>query len=49
MDGFLEPLKEKRDRNEKIQKFLCLGAGGAARAIIAGFHKENAKKITIVK
>ena len=25
-----------------------LGAGGAARAIIAGFQKENAKEITIV-
>tara|TARA_B100000029_G_scaffold497367_1_gene564892 strand:+ start:917 stop:1741 length:825 start_codon:yes stop_codon:yes gene_type:complete len=47
MDGFLEPIK----RNEvtiKNSKILLLGAGGASRAIVAGFQKENAEKITIV-
>ena len=28
-------------------KVLLLGAGGAARAIVAGFAKEHAKSITI--
>ena len=27
---------------------MLLGAGGASRAIIAGFAKEHAKKITII-
>ena len=46
MDGFLDPFKKK---NLKITdtKILLLGAGGAARAIIAGFAKEKAKSITI--
>jgi len=47
MDGFLEPIKSK-EIEIKNSKILMLGAGGAARAIIAGFQKENAKKITIV-
>ena len=47
MDGFLEPLKRK-NIEIKNSKILMLGAGGAARAIIAGFQKENAKEITIV-
>ena len=47
MDGFLEPIKRK-EINIKNSKILLLGAGGAARAIIAGFQKENAKEITIV-
>jgi len=47
MDGFLEPLKRK-EIEIKNSKILMLGAGGAARAIIAGFQKENAKEITIV-
>lgn len=46
MDGFLDPFKKK---NLKIAdaKVLLLGAGGAARAIVAGFAKEKAKSITI--
>ena len=47
MDGFLEPLKRK-NIEIKNSKILMLGAGGAARAIITGFQKENAKEITIV-
>ena len=47
MDGFLEPLKRK-EIEIKNSKILMLGAGGAARAIIAGFQKESAKEITIV-
>jgi shikimate dehydrogenase len=46
MEGFLEPLKK---RNIKINNsnILLLGAGGAARAIVAGFAKEKANSITI--
>lgn len=46
MDGFLEPIKR---RNITIEgaKVLLLGAGGAARAIVAGFAKEKADHITI--
>ncbi len=46
MDGFLEPFKKK---NLQIadSKVLLLGAGGAARAIVAGLARENAKSITI--
>jgi len=47
MDGFLEPMKRK-EIQMKNSRILILGAGGAARAIIAGFQKENAKEITIV-
>ena len=47
MDGFLEPIKRK-EIEMKNSKILILGAGGAARAIIAGFQKENAREITIV-
>jgi shikimate dehydrogenase len=47
MDGFLEPIKRK-EINVKNSKILLLGAGGAARAIVTGFQKENAKNITIV-
>ncbi|WP_428326620.1 shikimate dehydrogenase [Nitrosopumilus sp.] len=46
MDGFLEPLK-KREIDIANSNVLLLGAGGAARAIVAGFAKEKAKKITI--
>lgn len=46
MDGFLDPLK-KRKIVIKNAKILLLGAGGAARAIVAGFAKEKAKSITI--
>ncbi len=46
MDGFLDPFKKK---NLKIldSKVLLLGAGGAARAIVAGFAKEKTMSITI--
>ena len=46
MDGFLEPFKKKK-LNIKDTKVLLLGAGGAARAIVAGFAKEKANSITI--
>ncbi len=46
MDGFLEPIK-KKEIAISGQSVLILGAGGAARAIVAGFAKENAAKITI--
>lgn len=46
MDGFLEPIK-KRNIGISGQAALVLGSGGAARAIVAGFAKEHAKKITI--
>jgi len=46
MDGFLEPFKEKK-LNIANTKVLLLGAGGAARAIVAGFAKEKAGSITI--
>ncbi|MDH3191964.1 MAG: shikimate dehydrogenase [Nitrosopumilus sp.] len=46
MEGFLDPIK-KRDKIIKDCKVLLLGAGGAARAIVAGFAKEHAKSITI--
>ncbi len=46
MDGFLDPFKKKK-LNISGTKVLLLGAGGAARAIVAGFAKEKAKIITI--
>ncbi len=46
MDGFLEPLKH-RDLVIADAKVLLIGAGGAARAIVAGFAKEKASRITI--
>ncbi len=46
MEGFLDPLK-KRELQIKDSTVLLLGAGGAARAVVAGFAKEGAKKITI--
>lgn len=45
-DGFLEPIK-KRDIGISGTSVLLLGAGGAARAIVAGFAKEGAARITI--
>ena len=47
MDGFLDPIK-KREITIKNKKILVLGAGGAARAIVAGFAKEKAHSITII-
>ncbi|MCA9826853.1 MAG: shikimate dehydrogenase [Nitrosopumilus sp.] len=46
MDGFLDPFK-KKNLTITNKKVLLLGAGGAARAIVAGFAKEKAKSITI--
>jgi len=46
MDGFLEPFK-KRNISIKNLKVLLLGAGGAARAIVAGFAKEHVQSITV--
>ncbi|CAE6504427.1 MAG: shikimate dehydrogenase [Candidatus Nitrosotenuis sp.] len=46
MDGFLEPIK-KRSIPISGASVLLLGAGGAARAIVAGFAKEGAGKIMI--
>ncbi len=46
MDGFLEPFK-KKELNITGTKVLLIGAGGAARAIVAGFAKEKVKSITI--
>ena len=46
MDGFLDLIK-KKDIPIKDSKVLLLGAGGAARAIVAAFAKENAKEIVI--
>ncbi len=46
MDGFLEPIKRK-EIQIKNSKILLLGAGGASRAIVAGFQKENADNIVI--
>ena len=46
MDGFLEPIK-KRSLKIEGEDVLLLGAGGAARAIVAGFAKEKVGVITI--
>ena len=46
MDGFLDAFK-KKDLPIENSKILLLGAGGAARAIVAAFAKEKAKKIKI--
>ena len=46
MDGFLEPLK-KRNISIQDKKILLIGAGGAARAIIAGMSKEKAEEVDI--
>lgn len=46
VDGFLDPIK-KRNIDSKGSDVLLIGAGGAARAIIAGFGKEKARRITI--
>ncbi|MCY4491136.1 MAG: shikimate dehydrogenase [Thaumarchaeota archaeon] len=46
MDGFLEPFK-KKNLPIKDSNVLLLGAGGAARAIVAAFAKECAGHISI--
>ena len=47
MQGFLDPIIQ-RELDIKNSNILLYGAGGAARAIIVAFAKQNAKKITIV-
>ncbi len=46
VDGFLDPIR-KRKIDCKGCDVLLIGAGGAARAIVAGFAKEKIHKITI--
>ncbi len=46
MEGFLDPFRKKKIKLQDT-KILLLGAGGAARAIVAGATKEKAKHITI--
>ena len=46
MGGFLDPIKQ-RNLNCKDADVLVVGAGGAARAIVAAFAKEKAHKIII--
>lgn len=46
VDGFLDPIR-KRKIDCKGCNVLLIGAGGAARAVIAGFAKEKIGKITI--
>lgn len=46
MDGFLDPIRKKKISIKGAKVFL-LGAGGAARAIVAAFAKEGAKTITV--
>ena len=46
VDGFLDPIK-KRMIDCTGADVLLVGAGGAARAIVAGFAKEKIHKITI--
>ena len=46
MDGFLDPFKKKKIPIQDT-RILLLGAGGSARAIVAGFAKEKAEHITI--
>jgi shikimate dehydrogenase len=45
MDGFLEPFK-KKELKISDTKVLLIGAGGAARAIVAGFAKEKASNLS---
>ena len=46
MDGFLEPLR-KRGLGVAGADALVLGAGGAARAVVAGLAKEGARRVTV--
>ena len=46
MDGFLEPLKS-RSLGLRGSNVLLLGAGGAARAIVAALAKEGASRVDI--
>ena len=46
MDGFLEPLR-RRGIDVRGSRVLLAGAGGAARAVVAGLAREGAGRITI--
>ena len=46
VDGFLDPIR-KRKIDCKGWNVLLVGAGGAARAIVAAFSKEKVHKITV--
>lgn len=46
MDGFLEPIRRRNLRVDGAD-VLLLGAGGAARAIVAAFAREKAGSITV--
>ena len=46
MDGFLEPLR-KRGVQIRGARVLLLGAGGAARAIVAALAREGAARLVI--
>ena len=46
MGGFLDPIKQ-RNLSCRDSDVLLIGAGGAARAVVAAFAKEKAHKITI--
>lgn len=46
VEGFLDPIR-RRKIGCSGQDALVVGAGGAARAIVAAFAKEKARKITI--
>lgn len=46
VDGFLDPIRRRRIGCEGSD-VLLVGAGGAARAVVAGFAKEKVRRITI--
>jgi shikimate dehydrogenase len=46
IEGFLDPIR-KRNINCENSDILVIGAGGAARAIVAAFAKEKVHKITV--
>lgn len=46
VEGFLDPIK-KRQIDCKNAEVLLIGAGGAARAMVAAFSKEGVHKITV--
>ena len=46
MEGFLDPIR-RRGIPIRGSRVLLLGAGGAARAIVAGFVRERAESITV--
>ena len=46
VDGFLEPIEQKKIECKGVD-VLLIGAGGAARAIVAAFGKKRVHRITI--